>query len=149
MDGVVRSYRRIVVEIAASATSVPRPTLVLLRGEDGCGINVQATATASYRFSGVTAKHSGVANKFTAYIRSSFPTATAALSSVFYIVGDASYPPLEKVLSPYAGKGLAEKYDVFNFRLGQLRIIMEQSFGTLFQTGEFCRSQFVLGTPGV
>ena len=44
---------------------------------------------------------------------------------------DAAFPLSEKLLTPYAGKGLAEEYDVFNIHLSQLRINVEQSFGIL------------------
>ena len=135
MDRVVGAIDGLFVKVVAPSTTECLDQLSYYSGaEKGYGINVQAIATASYRFSCVTVLHPGGTNDFSAYFRSSLPDSTAKLPSGFHIVGDAAYPLSEKLLTPYAGKGLAEEYDVFNFHLSQLRIKVEQSFGILVQT---------------
>ena len=81
----------------------------------GYGINVHAMETAKYRFSGVIVNHPGATNDFGAYTHpfaSSRSDSRPALPGGFYILGDDAAYPLsekEKLLTPYAGRGLSEE----------------------------------------
>ena len=51
-----------------------------------------------------------------------------------YMLGDAAYPIMEKLLIPYTGSRREDPFkDSFNFYLSQLRIRIEMVFGLLVQ----------------
>lgn len=97
----------------------------------GYGLNIQAIATAKYRFLAMSCKCPGATNDWTAWLSSFMADATAKLPRGYYLLGDAAYPISNQLLTPYPGTGLAPGMDSFNFHLSQLRVKVEQSFGIL------------------
>lgn len=93
------------------------------------GLNVQAIATSTYRFMGMSCISGGATNDWTAWISSSLAAAVEMLPYGYYIFGDAAYPLHDRLITPYPGTGLAPDYDSLNFHLSQLRVKVEQSFG--------------------
>lgn len=99
----------------------------------GYGVNVQAMATATYRFLCMSCVSPGSTNDWTAFLDSKMSDRVAKLPRGYYVLGDAAYPLSDQLLTPYPGKGLRPDLDSFNFHLSQLRVKVEQSFGILVQ----------------
>lgn len=95
------------------------------------GLNVQAIATAKYRFLCMSCIAPGSSNDWTAYLSSAMSSRVGDLPHGYYLLGDAAYPLSNQLLTPYPGRGLSPEYDSFNFHLSQLRVKVEQSFGIL------------------
>ena len=89
---------------------------------------------ANYRVCSTSNIASGAANDWSAWTQSSLAKATARLPDGYHVIGDATYPISEKLLTPYPGKGLPRDQDSFNFHLSQLRVKIEQTFGILVAT---------------
>ena len=103
-------------------------------GSKGCySLNVQAIATARYRFLCMSGTTPGSSHDWTAYTGSKMSQAVDKLPDGYYILGDAAYPLSDHLLTPYPGQSLSPEKDSFNFHLSQLRVKVEQSFGILVQ----------------
>lgn len=48
-----------------------------------------------------------------------------------YIVGDAGYPSLPWILTPFPGRNLASVRDYFNYKQSSTRMVVERAFGKL------------------
>ena len=135
MAGVVAAVDGLFVQtIAPAPTESLNSTEYYSDQKKGYGFNVQAMATADYKFVSMTVKNPGATNDFAAFTRSQAWELTKKLPPGYFVVGDAAYPLCEQLLTPYPGRGLGKDYDVFNFYLSQQRIIVEQTFGILVQT---------------
>lgn len=135
MSGVVGAADGLFLRTKAPSSTQTLKQIAYYSGQKkGYGYNVQAVATAKYRFSGLSVMNPGATNDYSAWIRSSLWDATQCLPPGYYIVGDAAYPLSDQLLTPYPGRNLEEEFDVFNFHLSQLRIKVEQAFGILVGT---------------
>ncbi|MGH0151213.1 UNVERIFIED_CONTAM: hypothetical protein FKN15_060192 [Acipenser sinensis] len=54
----------------------------------------------------------------------------------FYIVGDAAYPLLCWLMKPYPANNITPEKEAFNYTMGRVRVVIEQSFGRL--KGRWC-----------
>lgn len=73
----------------------------------------------------------GSQNDRTAYKFSGFEDLVNDLPSGYYILGDAAYPPSDRVLVPYPGTSLSSSQDAFNFYQSQGRMTIEQTYGIM------------------
>lgn len=71
----------------------------------------------------------GSRNDRTAFKFSGFDKLLANLPP--FILGDAAYPPSDRVLVPYPGTKLSASQDAYNFYQSQCRISVEQTFGIM------------------
>lgn len=73
----------------------------------------------------------GSQNDRTAFSCSGFSKLLRDLPEGFYILGDAAYPPSDRVLVPFPGTSLDTWQDSYNFYQSQCRIAIEQAFGIM------------------
>lgn len=125
MYGVVGAVDGPFVKIEALATTESLTVTEYYADQKVSGLNIQATASANYRFISVS-------------IMCLDPQMTSPPSLVRRHGTSrrlrAGFFLEERLLTPYPGKGLREEYDLFNFYLSQQRIAVEQSFGFIVQT---------------
>ena len=116
MAGVVAAADGLFVQtIAPAPTESLNSTEYYSDQKKGYGFNVQAMATADYKFVSMTVKNPGATNDFAAFTRSQAWELTKKLPPGYFVVGDAAYPLCKQLLTPYPGRGLGKDYDVFNF----------------------------------
>lgn len=92
---------------------------------------MQGICDADYRMIAWTLNCPGGQNDRTAFKFSGFGDLLDDLPPGFYIVGDAAYPPSDRVLVPYPGASLSCSQDAFNFWQSQARMAIEQTFGIM------------------
>lgn len=92
-------------------------------------LNVQAVCDARARFLSVSIVCPGSCHDSVAYANSDIPEQVEALPGLYHIVADAAYPCSEKVLCPFAGRGLATYDDSYNYHQSQVRMSIERAFG--------------------
>ncbi|CAM9535158.1 unnamed protein product, partial [Discosporangium mesarthrocarpum] len=98
------SYGRTTTDWTTLSQGTPSPPRLYSGHKKGFGLNLQVTSKS-----------------FT-------------LPDGYYIIGDASYPPSDRLLTPYAGNCLCRNEDAFNFFRSQAMIGVEQAFGILVMT---------------
>ena len=92
-------------------------------------LNVQAVCDSRTRFLCVSIVCPGSCHDSVAYAQSDMPQRVAALPGLYHIVADAAYPESEKVLCPFAGRGLPTLEDSYNYHQSQVRMSIERAFG--------------------
>ncbi|MGH7974447.1 MAG: transposase family protein [bacterium] len=95
--------------------------------------NVQAIADADYIFRHVSIETSGSTHDWTAWQHSGLfrELEERGLPGNFWIAGDDAYVCSEYLLTPFPGRNLGRKKDVFNYFQSNCRIHVEQAFGIL------------------
>eukprot|EP01040_Poterioochromonas_malhamensis_P004410 gene4410-4727_t len=96
-------------------------------------LNVQAVCDADGKILAFSCKHAGSTNDAMAFQTSDLKGLCEAQSFPYHWIGDLAYPLLSSLMTPFAGAGLSEDKDSFNFYLSQLRITIERVFGILVQ----------------
>jgi DDE superfamily endonuclease len=97
----------------------------------GFGLNLQAACDHSLRFIGASCNTPGSTNDYTAWTMSDLDRLTEALPLPYILVGDAAYPPTERMITPLPGSNLDVNQDAFNYYQSQARITIERAFGML------------------
>ena len=90
---------------------------------------------ANYEIIAYTMNCPGSRNDRTAFKASGFEAVLSDLPPGCFILGDAAYPPSDRVLVPYPGTKLSASQDAFNFYQSQCRISIEQTFGIIMVRG--------------
>jgi DDE superfamily endonuclease len=97
------------------------------------GINLQAICDALLRFIFAGIGGPGATADVTAFRALSISDLVEQLPGSYYVVGNAAYIPMDRMLTPYTGAAARNEYrkDTYNFYLSQMRIRIEMAFGRL------------------
>ncbi|CAN0438469.1 unnamed protein product, partial [Scytosiphon promiscuus] len=117
--------------VRPKATETSEPNSFFSGHKKGFGMNFQAICDAQYRIIAWTMNCPGSQNDRTAYKFSGFEELLKALPPGHYILGDAAYPPSDRVLVPFPGVSLSVSQDAFNFYQLQGRMSIEQTYGIM------------------
>eukprot|EP00918_Siedleckia_nematoides_P085314 GHVU01187582.1.p1 GENE.GHVU01187582.1~~GHVU01187582.1.p1 ORF type:complete len:406 (-),score=39.54 GHVU01187582.1:324-1541(-) len=94
------------------------------------GMNVQFSVDANCRFTSFSIKSPGGTNDIVAFDRSRMQQLIAALPPAYFAIGDAAYPLLVTLMTPYSGTQLdSAAKDNYNYAMSQLRIRAEMGLG--------------------
>ena len=98
------------------------------------GLNCQAVCDHELRFTYFGVIGPGSMNDAVAFRLTGLKRILENAQEGTYMLGDAAYPIMEKLLIPYTGSQREDPFkDSFNFYLSQLRIRIEMAFGLLVQ----------------
>ena len=99
------------------------------------GIVCLAGCDARTKFTFFSSKFAGGTHDVIAYRGSELATLleTGKLPSRFYVIGDDAFDISLQLLTPYAGHGLGEWKDSYNYHLSAMRQCIERAFGILTQ----------------
>eukprot|EP00918_Siedleckia_nematoides_P024414 GHVU01052821.1.p1 GENE.GHVU01052821.1~~GHVU01052821.1.p1 ORF type:complete len:428 (+),score=45.72 GHVU01052821.1:125-1408(+) len=94
------------------------------------GLNVQFSVDSQCMFTSFSIKAPGGTNDIVAFTRSRMCQLISALPPGFFAVGDAAYPLMTTLMTPYSGASLNSRpRDNYNYAVSQLRIRAEMTLG--------------------
>ncbi|CAN0290072.1 unnamed protein product, partial [Discosporangium mesarthrocarpum] len=100
----------------------------------GFGLNLQEICDARYIFTAGCISLPTSTNDTTAWDMSNVKSKVEVLPDGYHIIGDAAYPPSDRLPTPYPGTRHCLDEDAFNFFHSQARIAVDQAFGILVMT---------------
>lgn len=133
LNGIIGALDGIAIEIQQPSSKDVADARKYFNRKGFFALAVQAVVTADYRFTFVSATHSGSTHDSTALQASGLYTLirSGRLPTWAMIVADDAYKNENHILTPYSGRALTPAQDAYNFYQSSCRIAVEQAFGIL------------------
>jgi DDE superfamily endonuclease len=140
MYGFIAALDGIAIAIRCPAAAESADARKYFNRKGFYAISVQATVSASYKVTFLSAKHAGSTHDSTAFTSTalhdflSMSERDGGLPSWAVIAADDAYGNGSaggRIITPFSGRNLEQRNDSFNFYLSSIRITVDQVFGVI------------------